>query len=266
MTNQKHRLSALGLQQLLGLGSYQTAWTMLHKLRTAMIRPGRDRLQGSVEVDEPYVGGIEEGIRGRGTKTKFMVGTAIEIPSPNGFGRIRLHRLRDVSGKSLIPFICDAIEPGAEVRTDGWAGYTSLAKQGYSHKPINVSHSGDPAHISMPGVHVVASLLKRWLLGTHQGPVTTQHLDACLDEFAFRFNRRHSRQRGMPFYRLLENAVVTMPARLRPTRAGLRPQQIGPTALRQLPNFRYLCRDMLSSFARRERWHPVWVRIANEDV
>jgi transposase-like protein len=219
MTNQKHGLSALGLQQLLGLGSYQTAWTMLHKLRTAMVRLGRDRLHGSVEVDETYVGGAEEGVRGRETNTKFIVGIAIEILSPKGFGRIRLHRLHDVSGNSLVPFICNAVEPGAEVCTDAWKGYTTLAKQGYRHKTINVSHSGDPAHVSLPGVHVVASLLKRWLLGTHQGSVTAQHLDAYLDEFAFRFNSRHSRQRGMLFYRLLENAVATMPTRFRPSRA-----------------------------------------------
>jgi transposase-like protein len=218
MTNQKHGLSALGLQQLLGLGSYQTAWTMLHKLRSAMVRPGRERLHGPVEVDETYVGGIEEGVRGRGTNTKFIVGIAIEILSPKGFGRVRLQRLRDVSGNSLVPFIGDAVEPGAEVYTDAWTGYSALARQGYRHKPINLSHSADPAHVSMPGVHVVASLLKRWLLGTHQGSVTAQHLDAYLDEFTFRFNRRHSRQRGMLFYRLLENAVVTPPTRFRPTR------------------------------------------------
>jgi transposase-like protein len=219
MTNQKHGLSALGLQQLLGLGSYQTAWTMLHKLRTAMVRPGRERLHGPVEVDETYVGGIEEGVRGRGTNTNFIVGIAIEILSPKGFGSVRLQRLRDVSANSLIAFIGDAVESGAEVYTDAWAGYSALARQGYRHKPINLSYSGDPAHVSMPGVHVVASLLKRWLLGTHQGSVTAQHLDAYLDEFTFRFNRRHSRQRGMLFYRLLENAVVTAPTRFRPTRA-----------------------------------------------
>jgi transposase-like protein len=176
-------------------------------------------------VDETYVGGAEEGVRGRETNTKFIVGIAIEILSPKGFGRIRLHRLHDVSGSSLIPFICNAVEPGAEVCTDAWKGYTTLAKQGYRHKTINVSHSGDPAHVSLPGVHIVASLLKRWLLGTHQGSVTAQHLDAYLDEFAFRFNRRHSRQRGMLFFRLMENSVATAPARFRPSRAvAARPQ------------------------------------------
>lgn len=219
MTNQKHGVSALGLQRLLGLGSYQTAWTILQKLRTAMVRPGRDRLHGSVEVDETYVGGIEHGVRGRGTDTKFIVVIAIEVLSPKGFGRVRLQRVNAVSGASLVPFICAAVETSSEVYTDGWKGYNGLSEQRYRHRPINISSSGDPAHISMPGVHRVASLLKRWLLGTHQGSVTQDHLDAYLNEFAFRFNRRHSRRRGLLFLRLLQHAVVTPPTRYRPSRS-----------------------------------------------
>ena len=219
MTNQKHGVSALGLQRLLGLGSYQTAWTVLQKLRTAMVRPGRDRLQGSVEVDETYVGGIEHGVRGRGTETKFIVVIAIEVLSPKGFGRVRMQRVDDVSGASLIPFVSAAVESGSEVHSDGWKGYNGLSKQGYSHRVTNISSSGDPAHVSMPGVHRIASLLKRWLLGTHQGSVTVAHLDAYLNEFAFRFNRRHSRRRGLLFLRLLQNAVVTSPTRYRPSRS-----------------------------------------------
>jgi transposase-like protein len=219
MTNQKQGVSALGLQRLLGLGSYQTAWTILRKLRTAMVRPGRDRLRGFVEIDETYVGGIEHGTRGRGTECKFIVAIAIEVLSPKGYGRVRLDRIEDVSGESLIPFVCAAVEIGSEVRTDEWKGYNGLEKLGYSHHRINVSQSGDPAHVSLPAVHTVASLLKRWLLGTHQGSVTADHLDAYLDEFAFRFNRRHSRQRGLLFLRLLQHAVVTPPSRFRPSRA-----------------------------------------------
>lgn len=219
MTNQKYGISALGLQRLLGLGSYQTAWTMLRKLRTAMVRPGRDRLQGTVEVDETYLGGIEQGTRGRGTERKFIVAIAIQMLSPKGFGRVRLKRVEDVSSGSLIPFVEYAVQPGSEVRTDGWKGYLGLAKHNYEHHPVCLSDSGDPAHVVMPGVHTVAALLKRWLLGTHQGSVTADHLDAYLDEFAFRFNRRKSRRRGMLFYRLLENAVITAPARYRPSRA-----------------------------------------------
>jgi transposase-like protein len=146
MTNQKHGVSALGLQRLLGLGSYQSAWTILQKLRTAMVRPGRDRLRGSVEVDESYVGGIEQGVRGRGTSKKFIVGIAIEVLFPKGFGRVRLRRIRDVSGDSLVPFVCDAVEPGTVVRTDGWSGYNDLPEHGYRHEPIVLSRTGDPAH------------------------------------------------------------------------------------------------------------------------
>jgi len=220
MTNQKYGVSALGLQRLLGLGSYQTAWTMLRKLRAAMVRRGRERLSGTVEVDEAYVGGIEQGQSGCGVERKFIVVIAIELLDPKGFGRVRLRRLADVSSASLIPFVRYAIAPGAEVRTDGWKGYQGLAQRNYRHRPINLSATGDPAHVVMPGVHTVAALLKRWLLGTHQGSVTAAHLNAYLDEFAFRFNRRKSRRRGMLFYRLLENAVITKPKRFRPSRAG----------------------------------------------
>ena len=221
MTNQKYGVSALGLQRLLGLGSYQAAWTMLRKLRAAMVRRGRERLSGIVEVDETYVGGIEQGKSGRGTERKFIVVIAVELLDPKGFGRVRLRRVQDVSSASLTAFIRYAVEPGAEVRTDGWKGYLGLAERNYRHRPINLSATGDPAHVVMPGVHTVAALLKRWLLGTHQGSVTAAHLNAYLDEFAFRFNRRKSRRRGMLFYRLLENAVITKPKRFRPSRAGL---------------------------------------------
>lgn len=220
MTNQKYGISALGLQRLLGLGSYQTAWTMLRKLRSAMVRPSRERLSGTVEVDETYVGGIEQGKPGRGVERKFIVVIAIELLDPKGFGRIRLRRVEDVSSACLVPFVQYAVEPGAEVHTDGWNGYKGLAKHNYHHRPTSLSATGDPAHVVMPGVHTVAALLKRWLLGTHQGSVTAAHLDAYLDEFAFRFNRRKSRRRGMLFYRLLENAVVTEPTRYRPSRAS----------------------------------------------
>jgi transposase-like protein len=239
MTNQKHGVSALGLQRLLGLGSYQTAWTILQKLRTAMVRPGRDRLHGSVEVDETYIGGIEHGVRGRGTDTKFIVVIAIEVLSPKGFGRVRLQRVSDVSGASLVPFVTAAVESGAEVCTDGWRGYYGLSGQGYRHQRINISSSGDPAHVLLPGVHSVASLLKRWLLGTHQGSVTVEHLDAYLNEFAFRFNRRHSRRRGLLFLRLLQHAVVTPTDSVQAvaiSRKNGKPQPVVGTVLRQLPH------------------------------
>jgi transposase-like protein len=211
VTNQKNGVSALGLQRVLGLGSYQTAWTMLHKLRRAMVRPDRDRLSGVVEVDETFVGGEETGTRGRETNTKSVVAVAAE-ENGQGIGRIRLSRIADASADSLGPFVSEMIEPGSVVHTDGWGGYITVTKRGYDHRVTNVSHSGKQAHETMPRVHRVASLLKRWLLGTHQGAVSPEHLDYYLDEFTFRFNRRSSTRRGLLFYRLLEQAVDTAPA------------------------------------------------------
>jgi len=211
VTSQKHGLSALGLQRALGLGSYQTAWMMLHRFRAAMVRPGRELLGGTVEVDETYVGGEEPGLGGRETMTKAIVAIAVELREPKGFGRVRLARVPNVSAASLVAFVCEHVQPGASVHTDGWRSYLTLPAHGYTHQRTVMSSSGDPAHVAMPGVHRVASLLKRWLLGTHQGRVSPQHLDAYLSEFTFRFNRRTSRQRGLLFYRLLEQAVLTPP-------------------------------------------------------
>ena len=210
VTSQKNGVSALGLQRVLGLGSYETAWTWLHKLRRAMVRPGRDGLCGTVEVDETYVGGLEKGKRGRETETKAIVAVAAE-ENGKGIGRIRLHRVKDLSGASLLPFIQSAVAPGAVIHTDGWSGYSGLTAAGYKHEITVISSSPDPAHIVMPRVHNVAALLKRWLLGTHQGAVEHAHLDYYLDEFAFRFNRRTSASRGKLFYRLLQQAVQVDP-------------------------------------------------------
>lgn len=211
MTSQKHGVSALGVQRSLGLGSYQTAWAMLHRYRAAMVRPGRERLSGHVEVDEAYIGGVESRVRGRETETKAIVAIAVEIENPKGFGRIRLGHVPDVSVESLLPFIDDAIEPGATVHTDGWQAYLNVAGLGYEHERTVMRQQEDPAHVVMPGVHRVASLLQRWLLGTHQGRVSAEHLTAYLNEYTFRFNRRNSRRRGMLFYRLLEQAVAADP-------------------------------------------------------
>lgn len=209
VTSQKHGASALGLQRVLGLGSYQTAWAWLHKLRRAMVRTGRERLSGFVEVDETYVGGEEEGTRGRQTEKKAIVAIAVEIHDPKGFGRIRIRRVSDVTSASLTPFVRQAVEPGSIVHTDGWGGYNGLANQGYDRKVTVLSDSGDPAHVLMPGVHRIAALLKRWLLGTHQGAVSNKHLDYYLDEYTFRFNRRTSATRGLLFYRLMQQAAST---------------------------------------------------------
>ena len=241
MTSQKHGVSALGVQRSLGLGSYQTAWAMLHRYRAAMVRPGRERLSGHVEVDEAYVGGVEGKVHGRETEHKAIVAIAVEIENPTGFGRIRLGHVPDVSKDSLLPFIDGAIEPGATVHTDGWQAYLTLADRGYEHERTVMSQQGDPAHVVMPGVHRIASLLQRWLMGTHQGRVSHEHLDAYLNEFTFRFNRRRSRRRGLLFYRLLEQAVAADPITYRsllvnPRPTGRRPKPAsGPGRVASVP-------------------------------
>lgn len=216
LTNQKQGVSALGLQRVLGLGSYQTAWTMLHRFRRAMVRPDRDRLKGRIEVDETYLAitDREEPISpvGRKNKTsKVLVVLAVEMLQPKGFGRIRLRRIENNSDECVVPFVQASVEPGAQVRTDGSAAYRSLSELGYDHQRTVMLGSDVPAHVSMAGVHRVASLVKRWILGTHHGSVQPGHLDAYLDEFVFRFNRRTSGSRGMLFFRLLQQAVVTQP-------------------------------------------------------
>ena len=213
IVNQKNGVSALGLQKTLGLGSYETAWAMLHRLRRAMVNPKRERLSGVVEVDETYVGGRDQGkIRAPNPNSKkSIVVIAVELIEPKGFGRIRLRRIADASEESILPFICETIETGSLIKTDGSPAYRSVQKHGYARNKLVQLGSEDPAHVTLPGVHRVASLLKRWLLGTHQGSVKSKHIDYYLDEYTFRFNRRTSRSRGLLFYRLLEQAVITQP-------------------------------------------------------
>lgn len=209
--SQKNGVSALGLQRVLGLGSYETAWTWMHKLRRAMVRPGRERLGGSVEVDEAFIGGVKPGVRGRGALGKTLVVIAAE-ENGAGIGRIRLGSVPDGSTESLEAFVLSAVEPGRSVRTDGNSGYRRLEKLGYRHEAIWMTRiQGDESKM-LPRAHRVVSLLKRWLLGTHQGAVQSHQLDYYLDEFTFRFNRRTSRSRGKLFYRLLQQAVQIEPA------------------------------------------------------
>ncbi|MDA1055380.1 MAG: IS1595 family transposase [Planctomycetota bacterium] len=207
VTTAKNGLAAQTMERTLGT-SYRVAWAMLQRYRVAMVRADRTRLAGEVEVDEAYVGGVKHG-GGRGRGTSKCI--AVEVRQPKGFGRVRMRHVPDVSAASLLPFVCEAVAPGTRVLTDGWGGYNGLSKHGYQREKIVVSTSGDPAHVSLPGVHRVASLLKRWILGTHQGAVTADHLQSYLEEFTFRFNRRTSRSRGHVFHRLLEQAVVTGP-------------------------------------------------------
>lgn len=209
ITNQKHGISALGLQRVLGLGSYRTAWFWMHKLRHAMVRPGRDRLSGVVEVDETYIGGKRTGEkRGRGTPGKIPVVIAVQ-EDDGRIGRIRLFRVPDTSANSLAQAVQACIEPGSVVRTDGFNHYGLLSGLGYTH--VVTRKEPDIGDNLLPMVNLVASLLKRWLLGTHQGAVHLSHLDYYLDEFTFRFNRRRSRSRGKLFYRLVQQAVMVDP-------------------------------------------------------
>jgi transposase-like protein len=207
MTDQKHRLSALGLQRLLGLGSYRTAWLWLQKLRYAMVRPGWDRLGGQVEVDETYVVGVEAGGGRRHLGSKALVAIAAQIDG-KGIGRIHLRRIPAASASPLVAFVKHAIKPGSVVITDGWEAYAELKQEGFKHRPRVINASSKTASGLLPRVHRVASLFKRWLLGTHQGALSRKQLDSYLDEFTFRFNRRTSRYRWKLFYRLMAQAVA----------------------------------------------------------
>ena len=211
VTSQKSGASALGLQRVLGFGSYETAWSWLHKLRRAMVRPGRDRLRGTVEVDEALVGGLTAGADGRDGGGKSLIAIAAEEDG-RGIGRIRLAKIVDASSTSLHGFIQRSVAPTSTVHTDGWAPYQGIERLGYSHRITRLKGLDKEAAVELlPRVHRVSSLLKRWLLGTHQGAVSPEHLDYYLDEFTFRFNRRRSASRGKLFFRLLEHAVQIGP-------------------------------------------------------
>lgn len=208
VVNQKNGVSALGLQKALGLGSYHTAWEWLHKLRRAMVRPDRDRLNGVVEVNETLIGGEHTGKRGRGAEGKSLILIAAE-ETKNGIGRIRLSTIKDASSGVITPAILQMVSPGSTIHSDGWSGYNDLSNHGYIHAPKtnnNVKESD-----AIPLAHLIASLIKRWLLGTHQGAIDQKNLPYYLDEFTFRFNRRTSRSRGKLFYRLIQQAIEIDP-------------------------------------------------------
>lgn len=202
MTSQKHGISALGLKRVLGIGSEQTAWAMLHRYRTAMVRPGRERLRGSVEADETFLGGPEPGARGRGALGKTLVEVAVERQG-SAFGRCRMQVITDTTAATLRAFLSAHVEPGSVVITDGLSSYPSACGEAYAHRPEPIRPSGRQAHELLPGVHLVASLVQRWLLGTHQGGVKPEHLQAYLDEFTFRFNRAQAVQAPPRTYRSL---------------------------------------------------------------
>ncbi len=214
---QKTGASAHNLKDFMGFGSYETAWSWLHKLRRAMVRPDRDKLTGTVEVDETYIGGKEKGKgnQGRGAESKSLVVVATECKGKQ-IGRVRFRIIQEASGDELLLFIEENIKPGSTVITDGWNGYNLFShSETYKHKTKIISGSGHEAHELLPHVHMVDSLVKRWINGTHQGNISPKHLSYYLDEYAFRFNRKPSTFRGKLFYRLIQQAVATSPMPLK---------------------------------------------------
>ncbi len=211
MTGQKkHRLSALGLQRLLGLGSYRTAWLWFQKLRRTVVLPDWDKLEGQVEVDEIPVASVEAGKGRRYMESKALVVIAAQIDG-KGIGRIRLRRIPTASPSQLVTFVKHVVEPGSVVITDGWKAYARLKQEGFKHRPRLINASGKPESVLLPRVHRVASLLTRWLTSNHQGGLSREQLDAYLDDFTFRFNRRTSKDRWKLFYRLVAQAVTVEP-------------------------------------------------------
>ena len=216
VTSSKGGISAMELQRQMGFGSYQTAWSWLHKIRRAMVRPDREPLAERVEADETYLGGPRPGTPGRGAAGKIKVAGAVE--SGRGqtrgrrLGRLRLAVVPDVSAKSLGGFLAAAVARPATVATDGWSGYGGLAAAGYGHEPLNLAASWGDAALRLPAIHLMFGLAKRWLLGTHHGAVSAKHLPAYLDEFVFRFNRRTAKNLSHRFARVIQQAVRTRPA------------------------------------------------------
>ena len=219
------------LQRQLGFGSYQTAWSWLHKIRRAMIRPDREPLQNRVEVDETLIGGARPGKSGRGADGKTVVVGAVEAEPGKGrkrpLGRLRLATIPNASAESLEGFIAADTAQPLTVNTDGWSGYRGLAAKGYAHEAINLSQSWGDASLRLPAIHLVFSLAKRWLLGTHHGAVRPKHLQHYLDEFVFRFNRRKAKAISHGFARLIQHAVKTPPTTYRGIVHGALPEGCG---------------------------------------
>ena len=231
VTSSKGGISAMELQRQMGFSSYQTAWSWLHKIRKAMVRPGYRRpLTERVEADETLVGGAKPGKRGRGAAGKTVVAGAVEAGRGKGrgrrLGRLRLQAVADASGASLEAFLAGNVAPPAAVTTDGWQGYAGLGEAGYDHEPINLATGWGDAVLRLPAIHLVFGLAKRWLLGTHHGAVRRKHLQAYLDEYVFRFNRRTAKSISHRFARLVEQAILNptghLPRHRRPNHRGLR--------------------------------------------
>ena len=219
VTSSKGGISAMELQRQMGFGSYGTAWAWLHKIRRAMVVPGRKPLSDRVEADETLVGGPRPGKPGRGAAGKTVVAGAVESRRGQArgrrLGRLRLQAMRDASANSLVGFLGQNVPIPAPVATDGWSGYRGLEAQGYAHEPILLARSWGDAALRLPAIHLVFGLAKRWLLGTHHGAVSAKHLQIYLDEYVFRFNRRTAKSIAHRFARLIEQAVLTQPTTYR---------------------------------------------------
>ncbi len=200
---------------------------MLHRFRCAISHAGHDMLSRHVEVDETIFGGVRHGKRGRGAGGKVLVAVAVELLSPKGFGRCRLQIIHNADTETLKTFIQKHIKPGSTIYTDGFTSYPSATKDEYVYQGTSVKGSGKEVNEVLPGVHRVAALVKRWLMGTHQGSFEADHLQAYLDEFTFRFNRRKSTHRGMLFYRLIEQCVAMHPMSFRELVANPKPKKEG---------------------------------------
>lgn len=215
-------ISAVQFQRQLGLKRYETAFELLHKIRSVLVAPGRERLHGAVEVDETFVGGHDPDRAGRGGDKVLVVGAveirAVRDPTTRQVrrraGRVRLHAVPDGTATSVAGFVEAEVDPGAVVHTDGWDGYRRLTRSGYDHRRA-VQGKGRTAQPVLPLIHRVFSNLKAWLKGTHHGRVEPQRLQAYLNEYTFRFNRRF--WRGPAFLRVLMLLV-------QPTHSDVRPK------------------------------------------
>lgn len=208
VTHQRLGVSALGLQKELNLGSYHTAWAWMQKLRTAMVRPNRDRLGGKIEVGVTYIGGHQPGKRGRGAGGKVLV-VVVAQDAGHRLGRIRLRRIRNASAESLNAVVRDEVELGSVVRTDGWKGFSRLEEMGYKH--VVAPREGDSGKSPLPLVERVADMIHAWLAKSHQGAVRPWYFDYYLDEFTFRFNRRTWHSRESLFLALIQQAAAVTP-------------------------------------------------------
>jgi transposase-like protein len=224
LTAANNGVSAKTLHRILGVGAYPTAWAMLHRSRCAISHAGHDMLSGHVEVDETVLGGARHGKRGRGAEGKVLVAVAVELLSPKGFGRCRLQIIPNAETETLKTFIQKYIKPGSTIYTDGLISYPSATQDEYIHQGTSIKGSGKDANEVLPGVHRVAALVKRWLMGTHQGSFEEDHLQAYLDEVTFRFNRRTSAHRGRLFFRLIEQCVARHPMPFRELVANPKPK------------------------------------------